>query len=623
MGRTMRSCDVRAVVMLFALFAVVLPVASAKSAAAPSAVHLTSDGADGRLGTITDDAFAAIEFFAPWCPHCQNFGPTWETVAGYFNTGEHAAGGVPPTPRVTVFSVDCVAERDLCHAFRVRGYPTVLFGTAAQFKLVRATENAGGLTKLGVKSAVDMLAAIGAVTGGEYALTKETRTAETRAAETRAAETARAESAAAPPDSADGDDPETAPHADLHDIALATVQSWHEMTSPNLLTPRSRDAFLGFTALMARSHPLRLCADGARDVAASFDTLWPIEDGDMHAIRKRLGGIRICGDGLGKLLSGGDPDGKKTKAHALDPDFTLRKTRWRSCAGSVEGKRGYTCGVWMLFHSLAARSAPVSSTGVVSDQSGAVLIDESGAFWFKSVVAWVEHFFPCDECRDHFLAMAGDAVGAFPKVVTRDDAQLWAWKAHNRVNRDLAESEKKGEGTGSGDPAYPKTQWPDANACPACRAPIVGVGENGETIRWDKDATVNFLTRFFHGLGAPRLGLGEDAFGAKKRVAKHRVAKNGVKTTALGSVGVSNKRKKDSLLFFLAACACVLFVAVFALSPKGTAAYVGNLFSPGSARRVLLVVCGGKGNGKSRFRPGGGLTGDGSISGVDRFDKVL
>ena len=463
MGRTMRSCDVRAVVMLFALFAVVLPVASAKSAAAPSAVHLTSDGADGRLGTITDDAFAAIEFFAPWCPHCQNFGPTWETVASYFNTGEHAAGGVPPTPRVTVFSVDCVAERDLCHAYRVRGYPTVLFGTAAQFKLERATENAGGLTKPGVKSAVDMLAAIGAVTGGEYALTKETRTAETRATETARAESAAAKSAAAPPDSADGDDPETAPHADLHDIALATVQSWHEMTSPNLLTPRSRDAFLGFTALMARSHPLRLCADGARDVAASFDTLWPIEDGDMHAIRKRLGGIRICGDGLGKLLSGGDPDGKKTKAHALDPDFTLRETRWRSCAGSVEGKRGYTCGVWMLFHSLAARSAPVSSTGAVSNQSGAVLIDESGAFWFKSVVAWVEHFFPCDECRDHFMQAAASEEGA-GKVVTRDDAQLWAWKAHNAVNERLAESEKKGEGVGSGDPAYPKTQWPAANA---------------------------------------------------------------------------------------------------------------------------------------------------------------
>ena len=50
------------------------------------------------------------------------------------------------------------------------------------------------------------------------------------------------------------------------------------------------------------------------------------------------------------------------------------------------------------------------------------------------------------------------------KVVTRDDAQLWAWKAHNAVNERLAESEKKGEGVGSGDPAYPKTQWPAANA---------------------------------------------------------------------------------------------------------------------------------------------------------------
>ena len=147
----------RALVLALALLAVSSQCASAKSATAPSAVHLTSDGADAEIGKMTDDAeFAAIEFFAPWCPHCQNFGPTWETVAAYFNKGE-GNGGVRPSPRVTVFSVDCVAERDMCHEFHIRGYPTVFFGTLAQFKAEREKENAGALSKLSARSAKDVL----------------------------------------------------------------------------------------------------------------------------------------------------------------------------------------------------------------------------------------------------------------------------------------------------------------------------------------------------------------------------------------------------------------------------------------------------------------------------------
>ena len=176
----------RALALALALLAVSSSCASAKSATAPSAVHLTSDGADAEIGKMTDDAeFAAIEFFAPWCPHCQNFGPTWETVAAYFNKGE-GNGGSRPSPRVTVFSVDCVAERDMCHAFHIRGYPTVLFGTLAQFKAEKEKENAGALAKLAARAARDVLDAIGKETGGSYALHSEAHTAEARATEARA-----------------------------------------------------------------------------------------------------------------------------------------------------------------------------------------------------------------------------------------------------------------------------------------------------------------------------------------------------------------------------------------------------------------------------------------------------
>ena len=36
---------------------------------------------------------------------------------------------------------------------------------------------------------------------------------------------------------------------------------------------------------------------------------------------------------------------------------------WGSCKGSREGKRGYTCGLWLVLHSLAAHVAPEDSGG--------------------------------------------------------------------------------------------------------------------------------------------------------------------------------------------------------------------------------------------------------------------
>ena len=43
---------------------------------------------------------------------------------------------------------------------------------------------------------------------------------------------------------------------------------------------------------------------------------------------------------------------------------------WRSCKGSKEGKRGYTCGLWQMMHSLAAR---------IADE------DKGGAMWLRTI----------------------------------------------------------------------------------------------------------------------------------------------------------------------------------------------------------------------------------------------
>ena len=575
----------RALALAFALLAVSSSCASAKSATAPSAVHLTSDGADAEIGKMTDDAeFAAIEFFAPWCPHCQNFGPTWETVAAYFNKGE-GNGGSRPSPRVTVFSVDCVAERDMCHAFHIRGYPTVLFGTLAQFKAEKEKENAGALAKLAARAARDVLDAIGKETGGSYALRSEAHTAEARATEARA----KAAAAAGVKEKEGGAETKARepPRADLLDVAVATARAFGEMTSPALLRPETRPAFFGFVDLLASAHPLRVCVDGARAIVNAFDELWPAEDGDMAGVRARLAEARVCGDGLDALFAKTAPTVSTSETGKAGTnagsgsqsrdDALVRAHPWRSCAGSVEGTRGYTCGLWTLLHTLAARAPG----------------PEGGAAWFEKTTGWIEHFFPCDDCRAHFLAMAAEVPRG--EIVTARDAQLWLWRAHNEVNARLAAREARGEGAGSGDPAFPKAQWPAYAACEACRE--VAAGAN-EAVRWDEEAVAAFLTVYFHGVGAPRLELGDgkSALGAP-RGDEERFAREKTAETA----GKESRPAK-------AAC----FLAFAALAAYGVKT---NRLSSGNARRVLLLIRGGKSS------PGRISTS--SDAAADRLDKVL
>jgi protein disulfide-isomerase A6 len=54
-----------------------------------------------------------VEFYAPWCGHCQQLAPKWKQVAAKLK-------GV-----VNVGAVDCDAHKALCQRHGVKGYPTI------------------------------------------------------------------------------------------------------------------------------------------------------------------------------------------------------------------------------------------------------------------------------------------------------------------------------------------------------------------------------------------------------------------------------------------------------------------------------------------------------------------
>jgi thiol-disulfide isomerase/thioredoxin len=62
-------------------------------------------------------ALVMVNFYAPWCSHCQRFEPVWKSLA-------HRIG---PSGPIYAASVDCTDQQQLCREHGVRAYPSVFF----------------------------------------------------------------------------------------------------------------------------------------------------------------------------------------------------------------------------------------------------------------------------------------------------------------------------------------------------------------------------------------------------------------------------------------------------------------------------------------------------------------
>ena len=108
---------------------------------------------------------------------------------------------------------------------------------------------------------------------------------------------------------------------------------------------------------------------------------------------------------------------------------------------AAAGTGGYSCALWLLFHTLLANCDRHAAPHVLD-----------------AIRAFVVNFFGCTDCAAHFGDMWEADRGA--AAANQIDATIWLWKAHNKVSDRLKRTDP--------DAAPYKAPWPAEADCETC-----------------------------------------------------------------------------------------------------------------------------------------------------------
>ncbi|KAJ6836668.1 sulfhydryl oxidase 1-like [Iris pallida] len=217
----------------------------------------------------------------------------------------------------------------------------------------------------------------------------------------------------------------------------------------------TRASLIKFFQLLVAHHPSKRCQRGTAELFVDFYDLWhsdlsvSLDEAGIPNDKEALKGFQICGK-------------------------EVPRGYWIFCRGSKNDTRGYSCGLWILLHSLSVRVG-----------------DGESHLAFTTICDFIHNFFICDECSRHFTEMCSSVSVPFN---TTHGLALWLWSTHNKVNERLMKEEKA---LGTGDPRFPKIVWPPKQLCPSCY--LSQSRKSSSTVRfdWNYDGVFKFLHSYY------------------------------------------------------------------------------------------------------------------------------
>nr|XP_042707443.1 sulfhydryl oxidase 1 [Chrysemys picta bellii] len=473
-----------------------------------------------------------VEFYASWCGHCVHFAPTWRALAADIQEW---------SPAVNVGVVDCadIANQKTCGKFGITGFPTLKFFKAfskspedgtkifhpgdsiqnlrqsiitnlemhkeswppacpplepASMEEIRGFFQTNNVTYLvlifetndsflGREVTLDMLQyeniAVRRVLSSEEELVKkygvtafpssfllinngtfsripvqmEARSFYTHFLRRLPGVTRGLYTPTRAPDTPIKTTPTPRRPADRSNVYMADLESaLHyalrvEVARFSVLTGERVRALKDFVAVLAKYFPGR-----------------PFVRNFLHSVDRWLRNVResrIPYSALELVLT--------NRKEGQAPAVLSNNVTWVGCQGSEPHFRGYPCSLWTLFHLLTVQATRHRRLGTGP-------LEVLGA-----MRGYIQSFFGCRECAQHFEGMAAESMD---KVRSVDEAALWLWSRHNRVNARLA-------GTETEDPQFPKLQWPPPELCRPCHSVVK------RRQVWDEAAVLQFLKAYF------------------------------------------------------------------------------------------------------------------------------
>ncbi|ONK81701.1 uncharacterized protein A4U43_C01F32000 [Asparagus officinalis] len=358
-----------------------------------------------------------------------NLQPHYEKVARLFNGPNAVYPGI-----ILMARVDCAAKvnTDLCNKFSVTYYPMLLWGPPIKFIAGQWDPKEKNNEILPIddgRTAERLLNWINKRIGSPFSLDDEKY--ENDNALLRNAS-----------------DPAQISRA-IYDVEETTANAFDIIVENKMIRSETRASLIKFFQLSAAHHPSKRCRRGTAELLVNFDDLWP----------KDLSSISL--DAAKKSHE------NNTTKHFWICGKQIPRGYWTFCRGSKPETRGFSCGLWVLLHSLSVRAE-----------------DGESHVAFTSICEFIQNFFVCDECRRHFGEMCSSV--SVPFNTTRSLA-LWLWTTHNKVNVRLMKEEKD---LGTGDPKFPKMIWPPKQLCPSCY-------RSQSKVDWNDDEVFKFLVKYY------------------------------------------------------------------------------------------------------------------------------
>lgn len=384
---------------------------------------------------------AIVEFYAPWCPHCQHFAPTYGSLATQYEDA----------PSVTFFAVNCEDHADVCTANEVKGFPTIKAFVKNTNSTYKGDQTLGNLTAWITESLA------------EHGL--------------------------------------PAPK-----IKEAPAPAWQHENKTRISPSPVRRMDLAATLFNGFEQMIGQIPDGGHMSVTKTGALltWLHRVSTIPGLAVPLQQmVKSTADGLsltGRSTATGIS--KASLSSALDdlqlwgfaygkkgsyPTLRGNEKEWSACAGPGHG---YPCGLWQLLHSLTVYSdgGPASS-GIALASAYPAATDEEMTDAQKVLVdirLFIEQFFPCEQCRSHFLQEVGAPDGEVVRSISsRGDVLLWLWRTHNKVSKRLAPEWGISEEL---------VVYPPVRSCEKCRQTSLSSPQGW---KWSETQVMGFLDNTF------------------------------------------------------------------------------------------------------------------------------